>query len=246
MRRESLSQQDTKSTLRTALVGAVVTAIAIPVSGPIGLVVVNAVGPAPTWSGAETFVRHYHPVQTFPFFAGFGLLLGYSMTMAALYRLADEHLKTRALIGVMFTTAFVALIFFNYINQTTFVPGLSRDYRPEYGPIITALTMANPQSLAWGIEMWGYALLGVATWFMSPVFHGRIIERATSALMVANGVISIAGGVATAWYPAWVLTSVGTLGYLSWNLLVFALAITMIAALRKREHGLPLNAPGRS
>lgn len=223
------------SARRMAVIGATLTAIGIPVSGPIGLVVVRAVGPSPPWNGAEAFARNYHPIQTFPFFAGFVLLLGYAMTMAALYRLADERVKTRALIGVMFTSAFVALIFFNYINQTTFVPGLARDYRAEYEPIITALSMANPRSLAWGMEMWGYALLGVATWFSAPVFHGRTIERITAGLMIANGLLSVAGGIATASSPAWVLTTSGMIAYLGWNVLVFVLSITMIVALRNKH-----------
>ena len=76
------------------------------------------------------FAQNYHPVQTLPFFFGFAMITGYIMLLAA-------------------------LIFFNYICQTTFVPALSSDYRPEYDPIISTFSLANPRSLSWTIEMWG-------------------------------------------------------------------------------------------
>jgi hypothetical protein len=34
--------------------------------------------------------------------------------------------------------------------------------------LIGALTMANPSSLAWGLEMWGYGFLSVGTWQVAP------------------------------------------------------------------------------
>lgn len=222
------------SAIRVGIRGAILTIIAIPVSGPIGLAVVEAIGPSPPWNGPELYARSYHPIQNLPFFAGFGLIIGYAMMMAALYRISEEKEKTQALIAVIFTAAFVALIFFNYINQTTFVPGMAQTYRHAYDPIITALSMANPGSLAWGIEMWGYALLGGATWFAAPIFNQGGLERVTAMLMTANGVISIAGGIATAWHPAWVMTTPGMISYMGWNVVVFALSICVFVALRRR------------
>lgn len=101
--------------------------------------------------------------QTAPFFGGFFLVGGYVVMIAALYQLAEEQQKTNALVAVVFTSIFATLIFFNYISQTTFIPAMAQAYQPAYDAAISIFSLANPLSLCWAIEMWGYALLGVAT-----------------------------------------------------------------------------------
>jgi hypothetical protein len=163
------------------------------------------------------------------------MITGFVVMMAAIYQLAAERQKTVALVAVMLTAAFSTLIFFNYINQTTFAPAMARNYRPEYDPILTAFSMANPRSLGWAIEMWGYGFLGVATWLAAPVFGGSRLERATAVLMVLNGIVSVISALATAYDPGWVLTTPGLVSFGVWNVVVFALAICVGLALRQRQ-----------
>ncbi|MES1205363.1 MAG: hypothetical protein ABUS79_05450 [Pseudomonadota bacterium] len=91
----------------------------------------------------------------------------------------------------VFTAVFAAFILFNYAVQTTFVPELARHYDAADARILAALTMSNPRSLAWAIEMWGWGFLGVATWLVSPVFGGAGLERAAALTFAVNGPVSL-------------------------------------------------------
>lgn len=226
----------TPNNLRIGVIGAALTIAGILLSGPLGLLAVSAVQPSPPWQGASLYAQNYHPVQTLPFFGGFLLVGGYIVMMVALYLIAEEKHKAHTLIGVVFTAVFATLIFFNYINQTTFVPALAQNYTPSYDPVISTFSLANPLSLCWAIEMWGYACLGVATWLAAGVFNRGGLERATAVLMVANGVISIIGGIVTSINLGWVLTTPGVISYVAWNVLVLALSILVIASLRRRQN----------
>lgn len=221
--------------LRSGVVGAWLTVAGILLSGPLGLLIVSAVQASGPWQGAASYAQNYHPIQTLPFFCGFLLVGGYVVLMAALHQLAEEQQKTQTLIGVAFTAIFATLIFFNYVNQTTFVPALVQNYRPEYDPAIATFSLANPLSLCWAIEMWGYAFLGVATWLAAPVFNRNRLERSTALLMIANGVVSLVGGMVTAWNLGWVLSTPGMVSYALWNVLVLALSILIILSLRRRQ-----------
>jgi len=151
------------SALRTGMVGAVTNIAGILLSGPLGLVLVLLIRPNPAWQTAKVWVDNYHVVQSLPFFGGFLLLIGYIVMVAATHQIAEEKHKIYTQIALILTAAFVTLIFFNYISQTTFLPALVKNYQPEYDAIISTFSLASPQSLCWAIEMWGYALLGLAT-----------------------------------------------------------------------------------
>ncbi len=231
---KSLTAKPNLPALRIALYGTIITLIGILLSGPIGLVIVTLVAKQPDWVDPALWAANYNPIQTIPFFFGFLLVGGYVITISALYHVAEEKHKTHAMVAIIFTAMFATLIFFNYINQTTFLPALAKAYQPAFSPIITAFSFSNPLSLCWSIEMWGYGLLGVATWAAAPLFYGSRIEKITSWLMVANGVISLAGGFISAWDLNWVFTAAGFVNYLAWNLLVTVLAVTMIVSLKRR------------
>jgi hypothetical protein len=100
--------------------------------------------------------------------------------------------------------------------------------------MLSALSMANPTSLAWAMEMWGWGFLGVATWLVAPVFEGGGVGRAASALCVANGVVSTAGVVWTVLQPGWVHTTGGLAVYVSWNVLLGAMAMLALIVFRRR------------
>ena len=230
--------EGTAAALRIGIFGAALSSFGILLSGPVGLIVVSAVHPPGSWEGAAIFAGRYHPIQTFPYFCGFALVAGYVALIAALHRIADERAQTRTLISVVCTAAFATLIFFNYICQTTFIPALASHYRPEYDAMIGTFSFANPRSLSWSIEMWGYALFGAATWLASPVFGRNGVERATKYLMIANGFISIASGIASSIDLGVVMTLPGFVGYLVWNGLMFAASICAWVSFAKRKAAL--------
>ena len=81
--------------------------------------------------------------------------------------------------ALVFTGVYAALVALNYVVQTTFVPALVTHGDIADAPLIAAFTMAQPRSLAWGLEMWGYGFLGLATWLVAPVMRTvhEIMER---------------------------------------------------------------------
>lgn len=229
------TDERTAGALRAGILGAALTVAGILLSGPIGLLVVTLLHPSPPWVDAAHYVQDFHPIQTVPFFGGFLLVGGYIIMMSALYQLAEERHKTNALIALIFTAIFATLIFFNYISQTTFIPALVKEYKSVYESAVTTFSLANPLSVCWAIEMWGYAFLGVATWLDASIFHRNRAEKTTAGLMIANGVVSIVGGFVTAWSLGWVLTAPGIVSYIGWNILVLALSVFVIVSLRRRQ-----------
>jgi hypothetical protein len=74
--------------------------------------------------------------------------------------------------SLVFAAAFAAMIVINYSVQTTLVPGLVSRYTAADAPVVAAFTLSNPTSLGWALEMWGYALLGVAA-MMAATLRSR-------------------------------------------------------------------------
>jgi hypothetical protein len=177
----------------------------------------------PDWRDAETFVASYHPIQLVPYAFGFLLIIGCVTTVVAFARQVPRH-SNRGILALICTSVFASLIVLNYTIQTTFVPGLAADYKPALAPVLEALTMRNPRSLAWALEMWGYAIVGVGMWIVTPGLRGTRLERTTRWLFLLNLVMSLAGGLATAYRIDWVFTSTGLVSFGLWNALMLVLA----------------------
>ncbi|AHG93258.1 hypothetical protein J421_5723 (plasmid) [Gemmatirosa kalamazoonensis] len=216
-------------------------------SGPLGLWLVAATHPQPAWRDADTFARAFHPVQSVPFFCGFALVGGMVALIGCLHAAAPEALRPRAAVALALSAAFAAMVFANYAVQTTLVPALVRDASPGARAVLGTLTMANPRSLGWALEMWGYAVLGAATWLAAPVLRSAAPGRwshTAAVLLVWNGPLSVATAVLTALRPGWVLGGVGLAAFGVWNALV--VAMTLAAALAARERRPLLRNTGAS
>ncbi|MFO0750546.1 MAG: hypothetical protein U1F43_33485 [Myxococcota bacterium] len=220
---------------RLGATAAIGTMAGILLSGPLGILVVELTHPQPPWADAATFERAFHPIQSLPYLFGFLLVGSLVALLASLHRAASAATKARTTVALVLAAVFASMVFINYMLQTTFVPELARHARPEDHPLVAALTMANPTSLAWALEMWGYGFLGAATWLVAPVF-GELaptrLGRATAFACVANGVVSIASAALTAMVPGWEITPGGTIGFAVWNALLFALAALAYRVLR--------------
>jgi hypothetical protein len=206
-------------------------------SGPGAMLVVELVRPQPPWRDARTFAEHLHGVQALPYFLGLFLIGGFAVLLACLHALAPAAQKARTGAALVFCGIAGALVFQNYVLQTTFVPHLARADAAENATLIAAFSMANPSSFAWALEMWGYGFLGVATWLCAGVFAGGGVERATAWSYAGNGWMSIAGAAWTALAPGWVMTAPGMLAFALWNLLIVALLVLTLLVLRRwRKH----------
>ena len=189
---------NTNANHRIGIYAALLLIAGIVLSGPLGLIVVGVVHPQPAWQDAQTLAANYHPIQTLPFFArlsaGHRLRPADRHAVSALCRQEQSRCPARRrLHGGVY-----GLIFLNYICQTTFIPALLADYRPEYAAIIAAFSFTNPNSLMLGDRNVGLRAPGAGHLLLAPVFNRDWIERTTAWLMVVNGIISIAGGFITA------------------------------------------------
>jgi hypothetical protein len=143
---------------RAGIAAAGATVVGVVLSGPLAMILVQSTHPQPAWAGAQTFAASYHPVQVLPYLGGIVLVSALLMLLASLHAAAEEELTPRTGAALIFGAAFAALICLNYGIQTTFLPVLVQSGDRMNDPLIAALTMVNPTSLAWAIEMWGWGV----------------------------------------------------------------------------------------
>jgi hypothetical protein len=222
---------------RIGFYGALTAAFGVLGSGPVALLVVAQLHPQPPWLGPEMFARHYHGLQVLPYALGFLLVMGFVALLASLHALASPARRARSAFALLCATVFATLVCFNYAVQTTFVPTLVHNYDSANAALLSSLTMSNPESLGWALEMWGYAFLGLATWLAAGFFTGPGLERAVRWSFVANGPISILAACWTAFRPGWEATDAGLLGFALWNVLAFAMATFAVLVFRARLRG---------
>ena len=201
---------------RSLRASAVLVLTGAVLSGPVAVLVVSQVAPQPAWTGVGAFADHYSPVQALPYVLGCALLTGFVLFAASCHALAGASLRWRTSAGLIFTGVYAALVFTNYTIQMGYIPRVLKD-RPAY---IADLTMANPSSFAWFLEMFGYAAMGVATWLVAPSFRGSRRADTIRHLLVGNGVLSIIGALCTALFDRWVFSTAGLIAFGTWNLLI--------------------------
>jgi hypothetical protein len=215
---------------RTLALGGLAVAIGSVLSGVGGFPFVLT-DPQPAWSDAATYIAHFRAWHQVPFWFGFAFIAAWVVLNARLAALAPERLRTNATVGIITTAMFGAMIFTNYMLQTAFVPHAVQ----QNDVAVAYVTMANPGSLGWMLEMFGYAALGVASWVTAPIFPGAGPRRRWIVwLMALQGVTGLAGAVATALDPAWVLTTAGLIAYGGWNLAVVATGVLISLEYRPR------------
>jgi hypothetical protein len=216
---------------RTARVGAWMVLVGALLSGPVAMLIVEWWHPQPAWIDAATFAAHLHPVQRLPFLLGF-VLVGGLVTLVV--GVAGLHDRPASRVAVVLAAVFAALVFLNYVLQTTVVPAMADPFVPAHEILLGWLSMSQPRSLGWALEMWGYGVVGVATWLLAPAFAGDRLEAWTARAYLGNGVLSVAGAVWTMATPGWVMSVPGLVAYAAWNGLVVVLAAMTLVALRRR------------
>ena len=214
----------TRTRARYLSIAASVVLCGIILSGPVAVGLVEAFAPQPPWQDPATFVQHYSWLQTLPYVFGFLILGGFILFMAGLVGAGREEERPFEMTAMGFTVVSAALIFFNYVLQTAFVPqSLQTD-----GGILAMITMGNPRSLGWCLEMYGYGILGIATAFAARLFGASGRQKAIRFLLVANCIVSVVTAVLVPLIPGWLLTPVGWAAGAVWNLLIVVLMVLVI------------------
>jgi hypothetical protein len=224
----------TEQLARSGIWAGSLTLAGVLLSGPVALALVHALGPQPAWTDAAAFGSAYRGVQRLPYAFGVLLVCGCVMMVLTQARASERAHPLRADAARVLASVFAALILLNYVIQTTFVPALLAD--PSSDALVGSFAMANPASLAWSLEMWGYAFLSVALLLVGPGRSDAPLERVSSGLIVLNAVASVAGAVLTSANQSWVFSKPGLVGFGAWNALMAVLATCFVALWRSRLH----------
>lgn len=195
--------------------------------------------PQPPWRDAALFVESFHPLQTATFFCGYFLVIGSLLTFIVLYKTAPERLKIWALSGLVINMVFTAVVFLNYIIQTTYIPYLANNNPPETATILPVFTMANPGSFAWALEMYGWGGIGLSFIFMAFIFQEGKAAKTLRILFLANGICSVASALMTSFDMNWLFTNAGLTALVVWNVLVLVIDIFLLRFFRNIKQNQP-------
>ncbi|MFC2123421.1 hypothetical protein ACFLU5_01315 [Bacteroidota bacterium] len=206
----------------------------IILSGPPMVFLIEYLRPNPEWINIEMFVDNYHWSYAIPYWSGFILMSGNILFVSSTIRLPEIQNRIHAPLAMICLAIYGGLVSLNYSIQTIYVPAAI--HKPNN--VIEALTMANPTSVGWTLEMFAYAFLGVAYWLLSIAFSGYGVGRAIKSLLIFNGIISIAGVIIPAINPELLLSSEGILGYVFWNILIVIIMILVIIYVKYTKYEL--------
>ncbi len=213
---------------KSGRVAVITNMFGIVFSGLIFTVLSMLFTPQPPWRDAALFVESFHPLQTATFFCGYFLVIGSLLTFIVLYKTAPENRKIWALSGLVINVVFTAVVFLNYIIQTTYIPYLANNNPPETATVLPVFTMANPGSFAWALEMYGWGGIGLSYIFMAFVFGKSKSEIILKTLFIINGICSIASALMTSFDMNWLFSPAGFVSLIVWNLLVLVIDIFLL------------------
>ncbi len=191
--------------------------------------------PQPLWQSPDLFIESFHPLQTATFFCGYFLVIGSLLTFLVLYLTSNETKKIWALSGLAINIVFTAIVFLNYIIQTTYVPYLATNNPPEAAFVLAAFSMANPGSFAWALEMYGWGGIGLSFIFMAFIFENGKLESTLKILFLINGISSCVSAILTSVDMNWLFSPVGFTALIVWNLLVLVIDIFLLQYFRKKN-----------
>jgi len=218
------------SNLRLLRLGSWLLLLSTAVTGPLLIFVVEGIAPQPGWTDALTFASHYHWLQSLTFWSGFVLILGNALFVVGAGYLGERQTTPYFSLALIALAVYASLAAFNYTVQVAYVPAAVKS--PGAG--LEVLSMANPDSIAWALEMFAYAILGIALWLVAPGFTGTRRANLIRYLIVFDAVASIGGAFAAAALPGGMLDSGALVAYYLWNALVALIAVLVLIEYKEK------------
>jgi len=211
------------------MIGTILVIAGIFLSGPPMVILVDHLKPQPAWTNVETFIANFHRLQTLPYWFGLLLVIGNIVYIISLSRLASIGDSIRSTLAVVSVGIYAGLISLNYIVQAIAMPFMVLHSSDK----LDLFCMTNPASLSWCIEMFGYAVLGVAYWLAACAFPGKGIQATVRYLMIFNGIISVLALMVPALDPDLLLQPGGIMGYYFWNALIVVIMVLSIVLIKQ-------------
>jgi len=216
--------------IRLLRLGSWLLLLSTAVTGPLLTFIVEGIAPQPAWSGATIFASHYHWLQSLPFWSGFVLILGNTLFVVGAGYLGQRQTTPYFSLALVALAVYASLAAFNYTVQVAYIPAAVKS--PGAG--LMMLSMANPDSVAWALEMFAYAILGISLWLVAPGFTGSRRANLIRYLIVFDAVASIGGAFAAATMPGGMLDSGALVAYYLWNSLVALIAVLVLIEYRQK------------
>lgn len=217
-----------KNNLKFGIIAVLINIFGIIFSGLVFPVISLIFCPQPPWKDAALFIQSFNPLQTATFFCGFFLVIGSLLTFVVLTQLCKAERKIWAISALSINIFFTAVVFINYVIQTTYIPYLANNNPPEASMMIPAFSMANPGSFAWALEMYGWGGIGLSFIFMAFIFGKEKYETTLKILFIINGICSFVSALMTSVDMNWLFSSAGLLSLIIWNLLVLFIDIFLL------------------
>lgn len=211
--------------------GGILIIIGIILSGPPIVFLTEYFHPQPKWVDVDTFITNFHLLQTLPYWFGFILLIGNVLFIVSVSKLASIRDKIHSTLSIVCVGIYGSLVSINYAIQIAFVPVMVSDSNQ----ILEIVSMVNPKSICWIIEMFAYAILGIAYWLVSIAFQGKGILSIIKYLMIFNGIASVLGVLIPIFDPSLLLESESIIGYVLWNVLIVLIMSLIIIAFRRKN-----------
>lgn len=178
------------------------------------------------WSGIESFVASFQPIQMLPLIPSLLLAPTFIVLMVSIHYYAAPDKKIWSHLGIAFALIYAVMASINYITQLTVVR-LSILNKETDG--LAMFVMGNSHSIFWALAS-AYVFMNLAMLFAAPVFDGGRLERSIHWLFFANGasaVVTIYGVVADS-------PRIYLLGSLAPWCVIFSLATILLAIMFKR------------
>jgi hypothetical protein len=178
------------------------------------------------WSGIESFVASFQPIQMLPLIPSLLLAPTFIVLMVSIHYYAAPDKKIWSHLGIAFALIYAVMASINYITQLTVVR-LSILNKETDG--LAMFVMGNSHSIFWALAS-AYVFMNLAMLFATPVFDGGRLERSIHWLFFANGasaVVTIYGVVADS-------PRIYLLGSLAPWCVIFSLATILLAIMFKR------------
>lgn len=214
-------------TKHSALIVSCVIVIIATILGPLSVIIVQWIEPLPAWNGINQYISEYHKIHSISILFGFVLLIGFVKFIAASISLEKKDQSGHLTAAIIYTAIYGTLAGFNYIVNSSYIHHVFE----EYLEFVEILSMNNPKSICWSLEMYSYGFLGLATYSIAPVFRSSMT---IVNMLKINGMLSIAGALITFFKLSWVLSPIGMIAYIGWNIFI---VVTMVLIINKYKSG---------
>jgi len=179
------------------------------------------------WSGIESFLATFQPVQMLPVIPSLLLVPAFTALMVSIHAFAPATRKIWSQLGLAFTLIYAPMAATNYLVQLLPVWRGITNHETDG---LAMFVLGNPHSIFWGLA-YAYLFMNLAMLFAAQAFGGDPREKHIRLLFILNGVsivVTFAGAALDS--PAFYL-----LGSLVVWCPLFTAAMATVAALFRRR-----------